>query len=337
MLFPSVRIQSCGYPYSTTFPTSNHALIHGLSNSPMYFFISSGLNKNLFQTSSIAITTFNSAAIGISSRICFCDLVHASKYDVCGFTTAGTSSTASESHSFAFRSDVRIPSMLFATTAASPDDNGYFQWSMFITESIRIPAASAAFFNCSASCSSGVVGACTTSNPASLASLNLSATLMLPGSMSNTSPFLIGNAAPAACRLSATLSAHAEAPGAPAVSPANVLPPMPVAIAAATLALTNSRRVICALFSSPSTLHPLFNSSCKNRALPTGSLRACPSSRSAPTRRPESATAPPNFSEQTTTHHVLQSACPCRCRATWLGARNKPCRQCVRKRVPHQS
>src|SRR5690242_2810168 len=190
----------------------------------MYFFISSGLNKNLFQTSSMAITTFNSTAIGISSRICFCDLVHASKYEVCGFTTAGTSSTASEPHSFAFRNDVRIPSRLFAATVASLDDKGYFQWSMFITESIRIPAATAALFISSASRWSDVVGACTTSNPASLASLNLSATLRLPGSMSNTSPFLIGNRAADCLAPSATASE-----------------PIPAAHSATKLVLTKSR------------------------------------------------------------------------------------------------
>src|ERR1700688_2749190 len=127
MLFPKVRIQSCGYPYSTTFPTSNHALIHGLSNSPIYFCISKGLSKNLFHTSSIAITTFSSAAKGISLRISFCDLVQASRYEVSAFTTDGTKSTASDPHNFAFRKEVFMPSTHFATTAASPDDSGYFQ------------------------------------------------------------------------------------------------------------------------------------------------------------------------------------------------------------------
>lgn len=37
-----------------------------------------GLTRNLFQTSSIAITTFNSSANGSSLRICHCDLVQAS-------------------------------------------------------------------------------------------------------------------------------------------------------------------------------------------------------------------------------------------------------------------
>src|SRR5580692_24331 len=127
MFFPNVRIQSCGYPYSTTFPTSNQALIHGLSNSPMYFAISKGLSKNLFHTSSIAIATFNSAAIGINFRISFCDLVQASRYEVSAFTTAGTSKTASDPHNFALCKEVFIPSTHFATTAASPDESGYFQ------------------------------------------------------------------------------------------------------------------------------------------------------------------------------------------------------------------
>src|SRR5208282_1268584 len=103
------------------------ARIQGLANSPIYFAISKGLSKNLFHTSSIAITTFNSAAIGINSRICFCDRVQASRYEVAAFTTAGTRSTASDPQTFAFLNDVLIPSMLFATTAASPDDSGYFQ------------------------------------------------------------------------------------------------------------------------------------------------------------------------------------------------------------------
>ena len=54
---------------------------------------------------------------------------------------------------------------------------------MFITESIRMFALSAAFLISSASLSSGVVGACTTSKPASRPNLNRSAWLRLLGSM----------------------------------------------------------------------------------------------------------------------------------------------------------
>src|SRR2546429_7559980 len=50
---------------------------------------------------------------------------------------------------------------------------------MFITESMRILAASAAFLISSALCSSGSVGACTTSNPASRAILKRSAKLSI--------------------------------------------------------------------------------------------------------------------------------------------------------------
>src|SRR6266436_512362 len=161
----------------------------------MYFTISSGLRRNLFHTSSIAITTFNSSARGISLRICFWERVQASWYEVCGFTTAGTSSTTSEPQSLALCSDVRIPARLFSTTAGSLDDSGYFQWSMFITESIRMFAPSAAFLISSALCSSGVVGACITSKPTSRAIFMRSAILSLAGSISSSTPFLIGRVA----------------------------------------------------------------------------------------------------------------------------------------------
>src|SRR6266403_781074 len=63
---------------------------------------------------------------------------------------------------------------------------------MFITESMRMFAASAAFFISSAACSSGVVGAWTTSKPTSRASFMRSAKLSLASSISKTRPFLIG-------------------------------------------------------------------------------------------------------------------------------------------------
>src|SRR5216683_5587929 len=66
---------------------------------------------------------------------------------------------------------------------------------MFITESIRMFAPSAALLMSSASRSSGVVGAWTTSKPASRASFMRSAWLSLPGNMSKTRPFLIGKGA----------------------------------------------------------------------------------------------------------------------------------------------
>src|SRR2546429_7175683 len=62
---------------------------------------------------------------------------------------------------------------------------------MFITESMRILAASAAFLISSALCSSGSVGACTTSNPASRAILKRSAMLSFAGNISNQTPFLM--------------------------------------------------------------------------------------------------------------------------------------------------
>src|SRR6266446_510162 len=66
---------------------------------------------------------------------------------------------------------------------------------MFMTESMRMFAPSAAFFISSASFSSGVVGAWTTSKPTSCASFMRSAQLSLAGSMSNTRPFLMGSGA----------------------------------------------------------------------------------------------------------------------------------------------
>src|SRR6266446_5119367 len=161
----------------------------------MYVAISKGLSRNLFHTSSMAITIFSSSARGRSLRISFCERLHASRYEVCGFTTAGTSSTASDPQSLALCRDVRIPARLFSTTEASLDDSGYFQWSMFITESMRTFAASAAFLIATALRSSGVVGACTTSKPTSRTILKRSASLSLAGNMSRSTPFLIGRSA----------------------------------------------------------------------------------------------------------------------------------------------
>src|SRR5207244_2594765 len=79
----------------------------------------------------------------------------------------GTSSTASAPQSLALWREVRMPARLLSTTAGSLEESGYFQWSMFITESIRMEAASVAFLISSAICSSGVVGAWTTSKPTS--------------------------------------------------------------------------------------------------------------------------------------------------------------------------
>src|SRR6266481_1196863 len=154
-----------------------------------------GPSRNRFHTSSMAITTFSSSARGSSLRISRCERLHASRYEVCGFTTAGTSRTTSEPQSLAFCREVRMPAKLFSTTVGSLDDSGYFQWSMFMTESMRISAASAAFLSSSALCSSGSVGACSTSNPISRASLSRSAQERLAGNISRRMPFLIGGGA----------------------------------------------------------------------------------------------------------------------------------------------
>src|SRR6266436_8311827 len=102
----------------------------------MYFDISKELSRNLFHTSSMAITISNPSARGRSLRICVWERLHASRYEVCALTTAGTSKTASDPQSLALCRDVRIPVILFSTTVASLDESGYFQWSMFITESM---------------------------------------------------------------------------------------------------------------------------------------------------------------------------------------------------------
>src|SRR6266850_832774 len=99
-----------------------------------------GLRRNLFQTSSTAMTTLRSEARGSSrSRMTFWDRVQASLYDTWGLTTAGTRSTVSAPQSFALRSDVSIPATLLLTTSGSALESGKFQWSMFITEWTRSP------------------------------------------------------------------------------------------------------------------------------------------------------------------------------------------------------
>src|SRR5215469_12835285 len=62
---------------------------------------------------------------------------------------------------------------------------------MFITESMRMPAVSAAFLTSSALRSSGSVGAWTTSKPTSLANLKRSAGVSFAGSISYHTPFLM--------------------------------------------------------------------------------------------------------------------------------------------------
>src|SRR5215470_4615905 len=65
---------------------------------------------------------------------------------------------------------------------------------MFITESMRMPAVSAAFLTSSALRSSGSVGAWTTSKPTSLANLKRSAVVSFAGSISYHTPFLMESA-----------------------------------------------------------------------------------------------------------------------------------------------
>src|SRR6516225_7920258 len=64
---------------------------------------------------------------------------------------------------------------------------------MFITESMRILLSSAALLMASAVGSSGVVGACTTSKPASRTILKRSAGLRFFATMSSTNPFFIAD------------------------------------------------------------------------------------------------------------------------------------------------
>src|SRR5689334_18188285 len=105
---------------------------------------------------------------------------------------------------------------------------------MFITESMRMFAASAAFLISSALRSSGSVGACTTSKPTSRAILYRSAMLSFSGSIPNHTPFLIESVAgdAGALEVAPTTSESAK-----------VLLPRLAAHAAVTEDFKNSRRV----------------------------------------------------------------------------------------------
>ena len=107
---------------------------------------------------------------------------------------------------------------------------------MFITESMRTFAPSAAFLISSAACWSGVVGACITSNPTSRAIFMRSAKLSLAGSISRRTPFLIGKGAE-----DGVASALRDAGESAKSSP---MPDMlsPVEQAAVTVVFRNSRR-----------------------------------------------------------------------------------------------
>src|SRR5262249_4741696 len=106
---------------------------------------------NLFQTSSIATTTFSSAASGrMRDLMTRWERVQASPYCVTASTTAGTSSTLFAPQSAALRSEVSMPATLLSTTVGSGLESGYFQSSAFITEWILSPVFSAAALACSA-------------------------------------------------------------------------------------------------------------------------------------------------------------------------------------------
>src|SRR6184192_4386972 len=105
---------------------------------------------------------------------------------------------------------------------------------MFITESIRMFAASAAFLISSALLSSGSVGTWATSKPTSFANLKRSAALSFAGSISYQTPFLMESVGGDAGALKA----------APATREfANGPPPRLAAQAAVTEDFKNSRRV----------------------------------------------------------------------------------------------
>src|SRR5260370_20075750 len=229
-----------------TLRPSTEAWIQGLWNSRMYLAIPSGLSRNLFLTACMAITIFSSSASGRSLRISFCERVQASRYEVCAFTTAGTSSTMSAPQSLALWREVRFPAWLFSTTAGSPEDNGYFQWSIFMTESMRTLAASAALFISSAFCPSGSVGDCTTSKPTSRAILKRSATESVAGNMLKTKPFLMD-------RLAGPAAGTAADVGAAARSSAAALPPRAAEQAAVTDDFRNLRRDERSIFIPRST------------------------------------------------------------------------------------
>src|SRR5215831_9342914 len=163
------------------------------------------------------MTTESSSASGMSFRISLCERTHASRYEVCGFTTAGTISTTSEPHSFAFSSEVRAACKLFWTISGSPEERGHSQCPMFITESMRTLAAAAAFLSSSACRGSYVVGACTTSKPQSRAIWKRSETLSFEGSMLNTNPLAI-EAIPPAGEVGAGPSSSARARGPPSAA-----------------------------------------------------------------------------------------------------------------------
>ena len=85
-----------------------------------------------------------------------------------------------------------MPAIDLDTTAGSGDDNGYVQWSMFITEWMGRPTERDAARISSAADASGVVGHSIASNPLSLASLKRSATLRFFGNMLYSTAFWIG-------------------------------------------------------------------------------------------------------------------------------------------------
>src|SRR5215472_4242309 len=105
---------------------------------------------------------------------------------------------------------------------------------MFITESMRMPAVSAAFLTSSALRSSGSVGAWTTSKPTSLANLKRSGGVSFAGSISYHTPFLMES-------VGGDIEALEVAPT--ATEFVSALPPRLAAHAAVTEDFKNSRRV----------------------------------------------------------------------------------------------
>ena len=104
-----------------------------------------------------------------------CERVQASLYDVCGSTTAGTSSTVPAPHAFALRSEVSMPATLLATTAGSALEIGERQCSMFITEWMAMPLAADAARAASTSAASVSVCISIASKPAVFAAAKRSA------------------------------------------------------------------------------------------------------------------------------------------------------------------
>jgi hypothetical protein len=156
----------------------------------------SGLRRNLFHTSSIPMMTLVSSAESVA------DLPLAALPGLgirgLGLTTAGTSSTVSAPQSLALRRLVRMPSMLFSTTAGSADESGLRQCSEFITECMGSCVLRDAASTSSAAAASGMVGHSIASNPASRAIWKRSSTGIFPGSMLNSTALRIGNRAGAA-------------------------------------------------------------------------------------------------------------------------------------------